>query len=87
MTDRGKRVFNLSIIDRQSEFVKLIVSHSAFKQTLKICLDNGEMPTKDEIVEIMKHSKLHKVGSDSTFYRRASTITGWINWILNQIEE
>lgn len=41
------------------------------------------MPTKENIVEIMKKSKLHKVGSDSTYFRRASKITGWIY----QIEE
>lgn len=87
LTDKGKRVFNLSIIDRQSEFVRLISSHSAFRQTLKLYLDNGEMPTKEAIVEVMKHSKLHNVGSDTTYFRRASTITGWTNWIMNQIEE
>ncbi len=87
LTDKGKRIFNLSIIDRQSEFVKLIVSHSVFKQTMKLYLDNGEMPTKDTVIEVMKRSKLHKVGSDSTFFRRASTIIGWTNWIMNQIEE
>lgn len=87
LTEKGKRVFNLSIIDRQSEFVKLILSHSAFKQTTKLYFDNGEMPSKETVVEVMKQSKLHKVGSDTTYYRRASTITGWINWIINQIEE
>ncbi len=87
LTEKGKRVFNLSIIDRQSEFVKLILSHSAFKQTLKLYLDNGEMPTKEAVVEVMKRSKLHKVGSDTTYFRRASTIAGWTNWIINQIEE
>ncbi|MDI9363880.1 MAG: hypothetical protein QM541_02940 [Flavobacterium sp.] len=87
LSDKGKRVFNLSIIDRQSEFVRLISSHSAFKQTLKLYLDNGEMPTKETIVEVMKRSKLHNVGSDTTYFRRASTITGWTNWIMNQIEE
>jgi hypothetical protein len=87
LTDKGKRVFNLSIIDRQSEFVRLISSHSAFKQTLKLYLDNGEMPAKETIVEVMKRSKLHNVGSDTTYFRRASTITGWTNWIMNQIEE
>jgi hypothetical protein len=45
------------------------------------------MPSKNEIVEVMKKSKLHKVGSDTTYFRRASTITGWTNWIINQIEE
>lgn len=87
LTDKGKRVFNLSIIERQSEFVRLISSHSAFKQTLKLYLDNGEMPAKEAIVEVMKRSKLHNVGSDTTYFRRASTITGWTNWIMNQIEE
>jgi len=87
LTDKGKRVFNLSIIERQSEFVRLISSHSAFKQTLKLYLDNGEMPAKETIVEVMKRSKLHNVGSDTTYFRRASTITGWTNWIMNQIEE
>ncbi len=77
----------LSLIDRQKEFVKLIVSHKAFKEVLKLNLDNGEMPDKEKIVEIMKRSKLYNVGSDSTYFRRASTIVGWTNWIINQIEE
>ncbi|MFW5804050.1 MAG: type II restriction enzyme [bacterium] len=84
---KGKQVFNLNLIDRQKEFVKLIVSHSAFKHSLKLYLDNGEMPTKESIVEIMKRFKLYNVGSESTYFRRASTIVGWINWIINQIEE
>ena len=87
LTPKGKQVFNINLVDRQKEFMKIIVSHSAFKQTLKLYLENGEMPTKENIVEIMRKSKLHKVGSDSTYFRRASTITGWINWIMNQIDE
>jgi hypothetical protein len=87
LTPKGKQVFSINLIDRQKEFMKIIVSHSAFKQTLKLYFENGEMPSKENIVEIMKKSKLHKVGSDSTYFRRASTITGWINWIMNQIEE
>lgn len=87
LTDKGKKVFNTNLIDRQKEFVRLIVSHSAFKQTLKDYLENGEIPNKENIVEIMKRSKLHGISSDTTYFRRASTITGWINWVMNQIEE
>ncbi len=87
LTKKGKRIFSLNLIDRQKEFVKLIVSHSVFKQTLKIHLYDGEMPNKESIVEIMKHLKLYNVGSDSTYFRRASTIVGWINWIIDQIDE
>ncbi len=87
LTDKGKQIFNTNLIERQKEFVKIIISHSAFKQTLKLYLENGEMPGKNEIVEVMKRSKLHKVDSETTYFRRASTITGWTNWIMNQIEE
>jgi hypothetical protein len=87
LTEQGGRIFTLSFYDRQVEFIKLILSHTAFKETLKTFFRNGEMPGKDEIVEIMKKSTLYKVNSDSTYFRRASTITGWINWIVTQIEE
>ena len=87
LSAKGRQVFNLNLIDRQKEFVKLIVCHSSFKQSLKQYLNNGEIPSKDDIVEIMEKSQLYKVGSESTYFRRASTITGWINWIMNQIEE
>lgn len=85
LTAKGKQVFNLNLIDRQKEFVKSIVSHKAFKETLKLYLDNGEIPNKETIVEIMKRSKLYNVGSDTTYFRRASTIIGWTNWIIKQI--
>ncbi len=87
MTNKGKQVFSTNLFDRQKEFVKLIVSHSAFKQTLKQYLENGVMPNKATIVEIMGRSKLFKVTADSTYFRKASTIVGWANWIVNQIEE
>lgn len=87
LTKKGNQIFNLSIVERQIEFVKLILSHKAFNKTLDVCFKNGEMPIRDEIVEIMKSSKLYNVNKESTFYRRASTITGWINWIMQRIEE
>jgi len=87
LTSKGKQVFKLNLIDRQKEFIKLIISHSVFINTLKLSLENGELPDKEIIVEIMKRSKLYHVNSDSTYFRRASTVIGWVNWILNQIEE
>ena len=87
LTSKGKQVFTLNLIDRQKEFIKLIISHSVFRNILKLSLENGELPDKEIIVEIMKRSTLYNVNSDSTYFRRASTIIGWINWILNQVEE
>lgn len=87
LTSNGQRIFSLSIIDRQLEFVKLILSHDAFKNTLNQYFEDGDIPSKDEIVEIMKQSKLYNIDSDSTYYRRASTVLSWINWIIDLAEE
>lgn len=86
LTQNGFRIFNLPIVDRQLEFVKLILVHAAFRNTLKLYFDNGNVPTKDEVVEIMKNARLHNIDSDQTYKRRASTIISWINWILGLIE-
>jgi hypothetical protein len=87
LTDLGNKIFNINLIDRQQEFVKLIVSHSVFNTTLRLYLQNGEMPSRNDIIEIMKQSGLHNINSDSTYYRRSSTISVWLNWIMNLIEE
>ena len=87
LTNYGKQVFSLNLFDRQKEFIKLIVSKKAFKDTLKQYVANSKMPEKHEIVEIMKKSNLYNIDSESTYSRRASTIISWINWILNQTKE
>ncbi len=59
LTRDGSRIFNLPIIERQLEFVKLILAHTAFQNTLKLYFDKGNVPTKGEVVEIMKSAKLY----------------------------
>jgi hypothetical protein len=87
LTMRAENLFNLSIFDRQIEFIKLILSHSVFKNTLELYLDRGGILTRQEIIKVMHNSNLHKVNSDSTYIRRSSTISSWINWIMNLVEE
>ncbi|MDR0438569.1 MAG: transcriptional regulator [Bacteroidales bacterium] len=87
LTDKGRQLFTLPIVNRQTEFLKLILSHAVFKKTLQLYFDKGNAPTKIEVVEIMKKSKLYKVDSKSTYSRRASTIVSWVNWIINQLDE
>ena len=86
LTRDGSRIFNLPIIERQLEFVKLILAHTAFQNTLKLYFDKGNVPTKGEVVEIMKRAKLYNIDSEQTYKRRASTVISWINWILELIE-
>ena len=35
------------------------------------------------MIEIMKYCDLYKIESESTYKRRASTIRGWVEWILD----
>ncbi|MDE6507421.1 MAG: transcriptional regulator [Alistipes sp.] len=86
LTERGIHIFSLPIIDRQLEFVKLILAHEVFRNTLKLYFDKGNVPTKDEVVEIMYDSKLYNIDSEHTYRRRASTVVSWINWILELME-
>ncbi len=87
LTKSGREIFNLTILNRQIEFAKIILSHLAFKRSLELYFSKSGVPSRYEIVEIMKNSQLHNINSGSTFNRRASTIMGWINWIMSLIEE
>jgi len=87
LTNKGRKLFTFSIANRQVEFLKLILSHAVFKKTLLAYFDKGVAPSRAEIIEIMKKSKLHQVRSDSTYYRRSSTVVSWVNWILSQLDE
>jgi hypothetical protein len=54
---------------------------------LKLYFDKGNTPSKEEVVKIMKSSKLYNIDSEQTYRRRASTVLSWTNWILELIEE
>lgn len=83
LTDEGKSLFKKSYKQRQLRLVALVLKHSVFSKSLALYFQKAEEPTKVEIVEIMKKSNLYRVSTEITLYRRASTILGWINWILN----
>lgn len=68
---------------RQLKLVESILRHKVFCETLRLWLQRGEMPARSEVVEIMKRCNLYQIEADNTFHRRASTVSGWINWILD----
>jgi hypothetical protein len=91
--DENKQVmFRLTRVGRESmglktkeKFLRLtqaILSHEPFKQVLAEYFEKGSLPEKARVVEIMKNSQLYNVHKESTYFRRASTVMGWINWIL-----
>ena len=87
LTSKGKLIMNMSRRQRQLEFCKSILEHKAFSETFLITLREGRIPNKQRIVDIMKQCQLYRVESEETYKRRASTITGWINWMLEIANE
>lgn len=87
LSDHGKELMRLNIKDRQLMIANLILSHKPFNESLKVWMNTGIVPDTATIENIMKESDLYNVGTDSTYHRRASTITGWLKWILELCEE
>jgi hypothetical protein len=87
LSETGKTILNMNFKQRQLAFCRLILGHKPFSDTLRLYLNSGTIPSTNEVVTIMKASNLYKVGSESTFGRRSSTIKGWINWILGLVNE
>lgn len=87
ISDTGRKILGMGYKQRQLAFCECILSHSVFHTTLTEYFKTGVMPTKERIVQIMKASGLYNVNSDSTYDRRSSTVRGWINWIVELIND
>lgn len=80
LTPQGFIINNLDTKMRNEKLIELILKHKVFYYTYKYYLDNEKMPDKSYIVELMK--KYTDIKSEETFNRRASTVRGWIQWII-----
>ena len=87
LTEKGIVLLQLSIFDRKLYLIELILTHEIFNKILNLYFKQGDIPTKKEVIEIMRDSNLHNVNSDKTYERRSSTVLGWIKWIISLVEE
>ena len=87
LTEKGMRLFELSIFDRKLQLIKLILTHEIFNKSLKLYFKRGYVSSKQEVVEMMRDLNLHNINSDKTYERRSSTVLGWIKWIISLVEE
>lgn len=61
-------------------FVK-VIEHRVFNKVFKKAVKINEIPSIDFICSVMKKDGI--VLSDDTLKRRASTVRGWIQWMLD----
>lgn len=83
----GLRIMSMKYVQRQLEFVKLILSHKVFHISFVHYLYLGRQLYRKEVVKYMKECNLYHIESEETYERRASTILSWINWIINIVQE
>lgn len=78
----GRQIMeNDSPRQRRLGFASAISRREPFLLTLRDALQHGEIPSRERILENMDSVGL----TGSTLHRRASTVEGWIKWILDFI--
>lgn len=82
ITALGKRLLKMPYKARQLEYVKLIMKHQIFNEIFEVALRNGEIPDKKYIANRMRELN---ICSENLLMRRASSVRGWLCWILNLI--
>jgi hypothetical protein len=82
LTDAGRVIMSRKTKGKFLGLASRILEHEPFRQVMIEYIQNGSPPERDRVVQIMKGCRLFNVQSDSTYNRRASTVLGWIHWIL-----
>lgn len=85
LSERGRRIMGLPLRERKLALTAEILKHTVFRETLRAAFASGptaELPPRGEIVDVMRRVAPGGMEGGSTFIRRASTVRGWIRWIL-----
>ena len=80
LTPNGFALVNMDVKERNEKLIESIIKHKPFYDTYKYYLDNEELPSREQIKATIKKYIFDM--SDETVNRRASTIRGWIQWII-----
>lgn len=83
----GRRIMELPYKQKYLSIVEKILQNPSFNEALRLYLNRAEAPDSRSIVQIMKRANVYKVGKDSTFERRATTVRSWLKWILNLVQD
>lgn len=81
LTNTGIELAKLNLVERNRRLISIILNHQVFYEAFNLYLSNGALPQKKELAELLVvHTK---IDLNATAFRRASTIRGWLTWIIN----
>jgi hypothetical protein len=84
LTTEGNYIVELGYKRKILKLTEKILENEVFYKTYQLTLENGTIPSKKEICQIMTLCNLNF--SPSTIERRSSTVRRWIEWILQVVE-
>ena len=72
LTKAGKKLFDLTFNERKIALIRAILNHRVFLKVLNNTLaNNGEPLTINEVVVLMKKSRLYNIKKESTFKKKS----------------
>lgn len=83
LTDKGVCVNRLNYKKRQLAYAGQILEHKLFRELFEIVAKTGKIPDKPYIQKRMRELQLC---GDSLINRRASSVAGWLRWMVQLTE-
>ena len=84
LTERGVSISRMDYKKRQLAYAGRILEHEIFHQLFETAVRTGKLPDKPYIQRKMKELRLC---GDSLIGRRASSVAGWLRWMVRLTEE
>lgn len=85
LTPVAKKLLELGYRNRQLAYAELILEHEVFHKSFETVLSTGTLPEREDVVRLML--ELNVCNPGATVTRRASTVLGWLRWILSLADE
>lgn len=85
LTNLGWALLDMDLRSKNYELAKLILNHKPFLDVYDYYRQNNSFPDKNWIISCMRNAKVN-IKDDETkkvVNRRASTVKGWVQWIIN----
>lgn len=80
LSPQGFVLVSVDIKTRNEKMIELILKHKPFYEVYKYYIENEELPSREFVKDIIR--KYIPNMAEETVNRRASTIRGWIQWII-----
>lgn len=82
LTTEARRILGLRYREKYLGLIALIFSRPVFHAAMGVALRYGDVPSRGAVIGLMKSAALPL--APKTVDRRASSVRGWIGWILTQ---